>query len=155
MHPEHPRLVYAVIEQPRGEPHRIQFDPVSQEFRRTHLLSLLHERGFSGGYGWIAGTGLPPQPHFDVLVLTLQQVSPGDVVEGQIAGMFMRGDGDHKFVAVAADLLADGGVADFDHLSDRWRDELRALYPRIGKGEGWRGAQAAVEFLAHNEPTHD
>lgn len=67
LHPEHPQKVWVIVEQPRDEPDRFGYDPVSQSFYRTPYKSLLFARGFSGVYGWIGGSGIPPDLHYDVI----------------------------------------------------------------------------------------
>lgn len=152
-HRQFPERVWIVVEQPAGEPNRIRFDPTTHEFERTEELSLIDARGFSGGYGWIAGTGVPPDVHYDALLVTLQQLSPGQVVEAVVYGVFLRADGDHKFVTI--DLaMTDSGVCDWGDLPSGTRSELLDLYPRVGPGEGWFGAAAARDILDHHPPTH-
>lgn len=155
LHAQHPRVIYAVIEQPPGEVFRLRYEPGTGEFVRTESLSLAHARGYRGVYGWIAGTGVPPGLHHDVFVLTDQHLSPGDVVVCSLCGMFKRSDGDHKFVALAADLLEKGEPAELHLLSERRRTALFAVYPVVGPDEGWLGADVAARELSANPPTHD
>ena len=96
LHPEFPYTVWVIVEQPRHEPYRFVYDPQSGAFTRTTHKSLGYDRGFNGAYGWIAGTGMPPNPHFDVIVVTQQDLQPGAVLEAYICGMFKRRDGDHN-----------------------------------------------------------
>jgi inorganic pyrophosphatase len=152
-HPDFPYRVWVVIEQPRNEPKRFRFLPETREFVRTKVDSLVFRRGFSGAYGWISGTGMPPDPHFDVLVLTERDVAPGAVVEIAIAGMFFMGSGDHKFVGVDIESSA-FGKPDWPLLTPQIREELERTYPHVGEGEGWRGAAEARNHLLHCEPSH-
>ncbi len=155
LHPEYPGKAWIVIEQPRGEPMRMRYEPLTGKFRRSSDYSLLHHRGFTGAYGWIGGTGAPPNPHFDVMVLTREDLQPGDVMLGHICGVFIRGDGDHKFVAMDEAWRVRTGCSDFDALDAATQDELRRLYPEVGVGEGWFGAAFAQDYLRNNEPAHD
>lgn len=72
LHPEHPNKAWVVIEQPKGERLRFAYDPVARQFHTTDFQSLIWVRKFSGAYGWIGGSGLPPDPHFDVLLSPTQ-----------------------------------------------------------------------------------
>jgi len=155
LHPDYPAQCWVVIEQPRGEPYRMRWDPASGQFVRTAYRSLSHFRGFTGVYGWIAGTGVPPDPHHDVMVLTDASPQPGDVVEATVCGMFRRGDGDHKFVAVTAEVLARMASADLHDLPAAGLAEVLGCYPEVGPGEGWDGARDARLHLATQPPTHD
>ena len=112
LHPDFPEKVWIVVEQPKNEPHRLRYDRASG-FKRTPHKSLLFARGFSGVYGWVGGLGTPPEPHLDVLLLTHQNHKAGDVLLGFVCGVFYRGDGDHKLVALEAERRAAVARADF------------------------------------------
>ena len=155
LHPDFPEKVWVVIEQPRHEVYRLVYDSASGTFLRTTMKSLVHERGFSGAYGWLGGLGTPPKPHFDVLLITGKDPRPGDILEGCICGVFFREDGDHKFVALDTDLRATVAQADLEALDQKTYNELMRLYPRIGENEGWYGADTARLFLEQNQPAHD
>lgn len=154
-HPSFPDSVFVVVEQPRHEPKRIRFDPDSQAFVRTEELSLMQVRGFTGLYGWISGTGMPPGPHYDVMVVTDVDAKPGDVVEAAICGMFRRADGDHKFVAVTSEIGKGMATADLSALPAEHHAEVLRVYPHVGVGECWEDGAAARLHLATVLPTHD
>jgi len=143
------------VEQPRDEPIRLAYDPESQTFKPTLYKSLIHHRGFQGCYGWIGGSGIPPQPHFDVLFLTDRGTAPGDVLEGYICGVFIRRDGDHKFVVLDAKLRHTVLSPDLSALDKSTCENLTSVYPEIGEGEGWFDAKFAQEYLRKNHASHD
>ena len=147
LHPEYPEKVWVIVEQPHGEPYRYQYDPLSQTFSSTAKKSLGYERHCTGVYGWIGGTGLPPAPHHDVILLTRQSVPVGKVLLGTICGVFLRHDNDHKFVAVDDEIGRSMAKMDLSSLDETLVNELRGLYPRIGEGEGWFGAEVAHTYL--------
>ena len=147
LHPDFPEKVWVVVEQPRSEPHRLRYDRVSGSFERTPHKSLMFERGFSGAYGWVGGLGTPPEPHLDILLLTHQNPQPGNVLLGVICGVFYRGDGDHKLVALDAERRAEMTGADIDALDKPTQDELLRLYPDVREHEGWHGAEEARAYL--------
>lgn len=146
VHPRHPQIVSIVIEQPAGMAQRLRYDPNRDTFVPTEVVSLLHARGFPGAYGWIAGTGEPPGPHWDVLLCSTVAFKPGAMIAAPLCGVFIRADGDHKFVALGPDMGA-GVAATGDDLPDPWPASLRALYPIIGPGEGWFGADVARHLV--------
>jgi inorganic pyrophosphatase len=154
LHPDFPQKAWIVIEQIRNEPERLAYDPTSRSFKPSGYRSLLYERKFSGAYGWIGGTGLPPQPHHDVLLLTMQSLVPGTVLLGYVCGVFLRLDGDNKFVAVDDAIASGMDHMDLDCLDEAWQQDLRKLYPRVVTGEGWFGAQTAFSELLKT-PQHD
>ncbi len=145
--------VRIIVEQPRYERYRLRFDPESGTFVRTRHLALLFERGFMGCYGWIEGTGTPPEPHWDVFVCTDLDVLPGTHLDAALCGVFVRADGDHKFVALGPDLLAAGIQPELAALPDRRLANVHALYPAVGPDESWRGAAFAAD-LVRTTPTH-
>ena len=154
LHPEFPQKVWVIIEQPRDEVYRYYYDPMSNTFARSSFKSLVYERGFSGVYGWIGGSGIPPAPHHDVLLFTRQSPSFGHVLVGFICGVFLRQDTDHKFIAVDDEIRQNMKTADLTYLDKALYDELLRLYPRIDEGEGWFGADVAYSSL-HKKPSHD
>ena len=155
LHPEFPQKVWMIVEQPRNEPYRWSYDPQRGTFSRLTSKSLFYDRGFTSGvYGWIGGSGIPPGPHHDILLLTRQFPSCGDILLGHICGVFLRQDNDHKFFAVDNEIKQDMKTADIASLDEAYYQELLRLYPIIGKGEGWYGAEVAFLHL-RNKPVSD
>lgn len=157
LHPEHPGTAWVVVEQPKGERTRFSYDPVTRAFVGSDFDSLLWHRKFSGVYGWIGGTGLPPDPHFDVLLFTDETPTFGAVLRGQVCGMFMRGDGDHKFIAVDEAWSRRMRRDDILALPRDSLVELLAVYPQVDarQGEGWFGGDYARAYLAAQQPQSD
>lgn len=155
LHPEFPEKVWVIVEQPRNEPYRFSYDPGSQTFTRTIYKSLVYDRGFSGVYGWIGGSGTPPAPHYDVMLVTQQNPRPGDVLLGFICGVFLRRDDDHKFVAIDTELRSTLAKVDLAALDEATYNELMRLYPEVREDEGWHGAEIAFSYLKNKKPIHD
>ncbi len=151
-HPRHPELAWVVIEQPRGERHRMEFRPQRGVFVSTEQESLLYVRRFKGACGWVAGFGEPPAPHFEVLVLTNAQPQPGEVLEVRVAGLFKRAEGDHELLAVDVHESPPHGAVDLQDLPTPTLAMLDRLYPEVGAGEGWYGVEEARAFLAAGVP---
>ena len=154
LHPEFPQKVWVIVEQPRNEPDRFSYDAVSKSFYRTSYKSLVYTRGFSGVYGWIGGSGIPPAPHHDVMLFTNQSPTFGDNLVGYICGVFIRQDNDNKFVAVDDEIRNSMTTADLSCLGKDLYDELLRLYPRVDEGEGWCNAEIAFSYLLKH-PMHD
>lgn len=154
-HPSFPDMVWVVVEQPPGAKYRLDDHREDGSFRTTTALSLFHDRGFSGAYGWIGGFGTPPEAHLDVILVTRTVVRPGDIVAAWPVGVFCRNDQDHKVVALDLALWAGNRVPDLDDLDVADRAELRALYPRVDPGEGWHGADEARRLAERWPSTGD
>lgn len=152
LHRDHPETISIVIEQPRSEPWRIEYDAQTGQFHRSNHRALLHQRGFPGHYGWISGTGTPPGVHYDVFVLDDLPARPGDTREGTILVLFVRGDGDHKFLADARPTGTRG--QDLSLLPPDEQRQIFQLYPRVDAGEGWLGRAEAIDWLMTHPPTH-
>lgn len=154
-HDQHPERAWVVVEQPRGEERRLEYDPETGAFVPDGRLSLVHMRDVDAAYGWVVGFGEPPELHFDVLVMTEARPGPGDVLEVMPCGIFRRADGDHKLVAIDVAATPDYGLVDLLDLPPAVLAMIQGLYPRVGPGEGWAGAAAARAFLEPGIPSHD
>ncbi|MFW5742445.1 MAG: hypothetical protein ACOC2D_04145 [Spirochaetota bacterium] len=75
-----------IVEQLGSQEYRMRYDEKRGEFVRTSRRYLGYERGFRGVYGWIVGSGTPPERHLDVLVPTDTRYSLGDVVPVRLVG---------------------------------------------------------------------
>jgi hypothetical protein len=145
LHPEYPEKVWIVVEQPRNEPYRLAYDRVSRTFSPT--TRKVRGVPWSGVYGWIGGTGIPPEPHHDVFLATRQLAAPGDILVGQICGVFLRHDNDNKFLAVDEEMGRGMAKMDLSCLDESFYQEVLQLYPRVGEGEGWFGTDVAFAYL--------
>lgn len=140
-------MLHMIVEQTRDYPMRMEYDPVTGTFREREHRSLAFERGFTKPYGWIKESGTPPQPHWDCILLSDKDFALGDEVDIRIIGVFQRGDGDHKFIAVEPSRE----IHDLSEITEEEREELHRLYPRVREGEGWFGRERAMWCLEHSE----
>lgn len=140
-------ILHMIVEQTRDYPMRMEFDPHTGEFHAREHRSLAFERGFTKPYGWIRESGTPPQPHWDCILLSDRAFALGDEVEIRVIGVFQRGDGDHKYIAVETGRE----ISDLDQISAGEREELHRLYPRVREGEGWFGREQALWCMEHHE----
>ncbi|MGN1085014.1 MAG: inorganic diphosphatase [Lachnospiraceae bacterium] len=139
-------MIYtAIIEQTYAYPKRMKYIAASGSFIETDCDSLFYVRNIKQPYGWIKESGTPPQDHLDVIVMTDKEYALGEEERVKVIGVFFRGDGDHKLVAV----LADRDINDFSELSDTEKEDMHRMYPRADKekGEGWFGRERAEEVI--------
>ena len=132
-----------VIEQTKNYQKRMVYDPVTHTFSESLYDSLLYARNISLPYGWIKESGTPPKPHRDVILMSYDDYELGDVVVINIIGVFLRQDGDYKYVAVKANSVID----DLFDLPQSEIEELKRLYPDIDQDEGWYGKIIAEKCL--------
>lgn len=136
-------MYHAIIEQTKEYKNRVKFDPTRNIFYETEFQSLAYVRNFHYPYGWIKELGTPPGHHLDVILLSLEAYKLGEVVPVKIVGCFLRSDGDHKLIAV----LPERPETDFSELSEDEKTDLSRLYPVVGDGEGWYGAERAKDII--------
>jgi len=138
-----------IVEQTYKYPMRMKYNPEINSFTETEYKSLQYERHFTKPYGWIKESGTPPFPHWDCILMTDKKYDLGDELEIKVIGVFKRADFDHKYVVVEANRNID----DFSELMESEIDELNKLYPRVGKGEGWFGKDAADHCMKNHKKT--
>lgn len=132
----------AVIEQTYEYKKRMLYEPDTKTFKESEYDSLHYVRGFQFPYGWIKESGTPPEPHWDVIVMSDYHFELGDEIPVKIVGVFVRNDGDHKFVAVEEQR----DLNELDQLSLEEINALHQLYSRVKPGEGWFGKSRAMEL---------
>lgn len=136
-----------IIEQTKGYPNRMQYDPETNTFSESEKESLAHARGFYYPYGWVKESGTPPAPHCDCMLMSAKDYNLGDELEIKLIGMFKRNDGDHKYIAVEESRE----VNDYAELTEEEKEALHKLYPRVREGEGWFGREEAMWCYEHCE----
>ena len=132
-----------IIEQTKNYSKRVIYNPETNYFYESEFDSLLYKRNFFYPYGWIKDSGTPPDPHWDVILMSDNDFDLGQEVKIKIIGVFIRNDGDHKYLAVELDRNID----DYDELSENEKEALRNLYPNISDGEGWFGKEIAIDAM--------
>ncbi|MGL6041550.1 MAG: hypothetical protein ACRC01_10175 [Deefgea sp.] len=107
-----------------------------------------------GVYGWIAESGTPPEPHFDILIASNEDLAAGEVIDAHICGMYLRKDGDHKLLALADDVIRTNGVDEIclSQLPEVLRTNFLGVYPYLNPGEAWLNAAEAIHFLRRHSP---
>ena len=135
---------YIIVEQTRDYTRRISYDPKTNTFNELEHDCLFLHRGFTHPYGWLKGSGTPPDEHLDVFLLSQESYALGDEVPVKIVGVFKRNDGDHKLISISLERAEN----DFSQLPESEKNDLHNLYPRVGEGEGWFGVDIAKEVIA-------
>ncbi len=136
-----------IIEQTKGYPNRMIYDPETNTFSASEKESLAYARGFNYPYGWVKESGTPPAPHCDCMLMSAKEYNLGDEIEIKLIGMFKRNDGDHKYIVVEASRE----VNDYTELTEEEIEALHKLYPRVREGEGWFGREDAMWCYEHCE----
>ena len=136
-----------IVEQTFRYPKRMIWRPEERRFVESGRNSLLYDRGFFYPYGWIKESGTPPDPHCDCILMSQRDCELGDEIDIRIIGVFLRADGDHKYVVVEKQRA----VEELAELTEEERRALYRLYPRIGEGEGWFGRERAQECYERGE----
>ena len=137
-------LYTAKIEQTSANPKRMHYMPNTDTFEAKDCESLSYIRNVPQPSGWIKESGTPPCEHLDVIVMTDGVCRLGQEIPVRVIGVFCRSDGDSKLIAVPADR----SETEFSQLSDREKEDLRRLYPKLGEGEGWFGRERAEQVIS-------
>lgn len=133
----------AKIEQTKEYPKRMKYVAETDSFVEKESYSLPYARKVYQPYGWIKESGTPPNPHWDIIIMTDKHYELGDEEKVKIIGVFCRNDGDHKLVGV----LTDREINDFSELTEEEKEDMHRLYPKAGEGEGWFGREKAEELI--------
>ena len=132
-----------IVEQTKEYKKRMCYVPETNSFYQTEKDSLFYVRKFPYPYGWIKESGTPPEPHWDVILMSDINYEIGESVEIKIIGVFQRNDGDHKFISVEQDRK----IKELSELNDNEKSALNQLFPRVDEGEGWFGQTKAIELM--------
>lgn len=135
---------YIIVEQTKDYRKRISYDHKSNTFSETEHDCIFLQRSFTHPYGWLKGSGTPPEEHLDVFLLSQEKCSLGDEIPVKIIGVFKRNDGDNKLIGISPERAE----MDFSHLPENEKNDLYKLYPQVREGEGWFGAEIAKDIIA-------
>jgi 8-oxo-dGTP diphosphatase len=135
--PAPPVVVYAVIENPKGGVERVRYDATLHDFvpgGETFPEPLpVH-------YGWIPRTCSGDGGELDVLVAGEGTSAIGSVLAVRPIGALLREDGDHKVLAVRADMPSEYvAVSDAGEVPDL-KDTVDRLFRPRAALKGWASA---------------
>src|SRR6267142_4102298 len=150
-----PAEVNAVIEIPRGDTNKYEYDKQLQVFRLDRTLySPVH---YPGDYGFIPSTLSDDGAALDVLVLVDAASFPGCVMTVRPVGFFEmvdQGQGDEKVLAVGTNNPIYQEVRDYEELYPHLLREIehffsiyKELEAKTTRIVGWHGAGDAREIV--------
>ena len=136
--PAPPVLVYVVVENPLGTTERVVYDQARNAFKPTGWT---FPQPLPFHYGWIPRTLIAADgEELDAVVIGEGETAVGSVIAARPIGALLREDGDHKVIAVRADLpsLYQGAsdIADRDDM----REPIERLFRQISGVKGWATA---------------
>lgn len=136
--PAPPILVYAVIENPKGTVDRIVYDAASASFAPSGEI---FPAPLPIHYGWIPRTlSQGDNRELDVVVAGEGDTNVGSVVPVRPIGALLRGDGDHKVVAVRCDLPSTYAAATDIAERPELQEMVEELFRRRARLLGWASA---------------
>lgn len=153
--PEPPHIVHAVIEIPRGDRNKYEYDPKLGMFRLDRVLySAVH---YPAAYGFIPGTLAADGDPVDILVLTSEATFTGCLLEARPIGLLRMQDEkgeDEKILAAATvdphyrDLRELVDVpAHFLHEVEHFFRIYKDLEGKPVETFGWEGHQTATWII--------
>jgi len=143
--PAPPVLVHVVVENPAGSLERVVYDEAMHDFKPTGWAFSaplpLH-------YGWVPQTlTLADGDPLDAVVVAEGEAAVGSVLAARPIGALLRTDGDHKIVAVRADVpSAYAAVGDIRERPDVQR-LIEDVFREISEVSGWVGAPEARAMI--------
>lgn len=154
--PDPPRVIYAVIETPKGSKNKYEY---SRDMDALVLDRVLHSSVvYPLAYGFVPGTMYEDGDPLDVMVLMSEPVDPGCVVRARPLGMLRMMDGGDPDDKILASVVGDPRVLEMESHEDLPRHELLEIaeffqyYKRLEEGRatevrGWAGRDEAFEAI--------
>jgi len=148
---DHPLVVDALIEIPKGSRNKYEYDDASGRLRLDRVLySPLH---YPADYGFIPETLAEDEDHLDVLIVTHEPSFPGCIVPVRPVGVLDMHDEkgrDEKILAVPVGDPRFSEVTDLAHLAPHFLKEIEhffQVYKTLEKKPteiiGWAGSEVA------------
>ena len=153
--PNPPRILYAVIEIPKGGRNKYEYDRQLGLFRLDRVLySSVH---YPAAYGFIPGTAAGDGDPVDILVMTTEPTFTGCLIEVRPVGLFhMRDEAeeDEKVLSVPVADPVLNHVRELDDVSPHFLKEVEHFFKVYKDLEGkkvvtvgWAERQAAEEAI--------
>jgi inorganic pyrophosphatase len=153
--PDPPRVIYAVVEIPKRERNKYEYDKETGVIKLDRVLySSLH---YPGDYGFIPRTHYDDGDPMDVLVMVNEPSFPGCVIEARPIGIFRMRDKDlpdDKILAVPATDPLFSGYTTLDDIPQHFLSEVTHFFSvykdlqRIGvEVGGWEGPDVALSEI--------
>jgi len=149
--PSWPEIVYTIVEIPKGERNKLEYNIESGVIVLNRVLSSsLH---YPGDYGLIPQTFCDDEEPLDILIMTGEPTFPGCVIQARPVGIFRMLDGDQqddKVLAVPATDPLFTGYRDLGDIPPHFLREVahffevyKDLEGERAKPIGWEDATAA------------
>jgi inorganic pyrophosphatase len=136
--------VNVMLEAAEGKPQRYLFDGDPPAWRLGDVLAA----PWPTAYGFIPGTNNPGDGEaWDVIVLTPNDAAAMTTVAGEIVGVLLRADADHKLLVVLPGDTSLGEPPDLARLPAERRAAIEALYGVAAPIVGWADRAAALTLL--------
>ena len=160
--PNPPDLIYAVIETPKGEENKYEYDVGKRAIVLDRVLySAMH---YPGDYGFIPRTLDEDGDPLDVLVLVSSPTFPGCIMSVRPVGllrMLDEGKEDDKILAVPDDDPRYKSYRDTTSLPQHILQEIaymfenyKVLEGKVTKVLGWTNAEAAKRTIVRCQQTY-
>jgi len=161
--PNTPDTIYAIIEVPKGNRNKYEYDKDLGTIRLDRVLySSLH---YPGDYGFIPKTFFEDGDPLDILVMMNEPTFPGCIVEARPIGMFKmidKGEPDYKILAVPTGDPNFKDMYDLPDIPQHFPNEVGHFFMRYKElegtnvhNEGWVGAEDAKRTILESAQLYD
>lgn len=153
-----PKVVYAVIETPKGSRNKYKYDENNGVFALNRVLySPFH---YPADYGIIPKTAMDDGNPLDILVIMNQPSFPGCVVECRPIGMLSMNDGedrDDKIIGVPVNDIKFRNFKNIQDIPSAFLKEVKHFFQEYKKLEGnithvfgWKDANLAYGAIIYS-----
>ena len=161
--PSDPKVIYAVVEIPKGSRNKYEYDKDMEAFALDRVLySPFH---YPAEYGIIPQTLWDDGDPMDILVIMDEPTFPGCVIETRPIGimrMIDGGDSDDKILGVPVNDPRFTDIKDINHVPKQFLDEIEHFFSDYKKLEGkttkvlgWENAEKAFEAIKHSKDLYN
>jgi inorganic pyrophosphatase len=153
--PNPPKVVYALVEIPKGGRNKYEYDPKLNLFRLNRVLySSVH---YPAAYGFIPGTLASDGDPIDILVMTSESTFTGCIIEARPIGLFHMQDEaeeDEKILAVPIVDPHYNEIQELTHIAPHFLREIEHFFQIYKELEGkkvetfgWNNREAAERAI--------
>ena len=158
-HPKSPKLVYAVVEIPKGTSAKYEYDEALDAF--VYDRSLLSAMTYPASYGFIPNTLAEDNDPLDILVYNSIPIERGTIVECEVLGvldMIDDGEKDYKIIGTPTSHIRKyESLEQLDPLFLKVCKNFFLHYKDLNGKEvdvyGWHGKELAQQIIGLSEKT--
>ncbi|MDD5621367.1 MAG: inorganic diphosphatase [Candidatus Pacebacteria bacterium] len=151
MKPEFPEIIEVLIEIPKGENKKYEYDMESKSIKLEKVLD--YRLGFPLDYGFIPETLAGDGECLDILVINEDRIAPGTIVKTRPIGVMEMSDDngvDDKLLGVNIDSKIES-IEDLDHKELERITNFFGLYKELENPSieirGWQSKERAIELI--------